>query len=82
MPPAKFSPICGVQMVQILPSVSAEPFEDTCTASSTESLAVYHIRQPLGCFLFCALMAMLWRARHQECGPEYLGMWLGSGIAY
>lgn len=52
MPPAKFSPICGVQMVQILPSVSAEPFEDTCTPSSTESLAVYQIRKPLVVFCF------------------------------
>lgn len=52
------------------PSVSAEPSEDNTYHGQ-------HIRGARGlphlaahdyCFLFCALMAMLWEGQHQECG--------------
>lgn len=47
-------------------------------ASTPESLAVYQIWQPLVVFCLC-LNGYAMKGQHQECGPEYLGMWLGSG---
>ena len=61
-------------------SVSAErSVDDYCTASTPERLTVYHIWQPL--IVFCLrINGYAMEGQHQECGPEYLGTWLGSGM--
>lgn len=46
-------------------------------ASTPESLAVYQIWQPLVVFCLC-INGYAMKGQHQECGPEYLGTWLGQ----